>query len=70
MPSREYYLNDRVSDYIHAYLQYMVDTAVLFGANQTDAERDMYQVLQFETKIANASITRKQIFYWKLTFVT
>lgn len=53
MPSREYYLNDRVSDYIHAYLQYMVDTAVLFGANQTDAERDMYQVLQFETKIAN-----------------
>lgn len=53
MPSREYYLNDRVSDYIHAYLQYMVDTAILFGANQTDAERDMYQVLQLETRIAN-----------------
>lgn len=70
MPSREYYLNDRVSDYIHAYLQYMVDTAVLFGANQTDAERDMYQVLQFETKIANASINRRKIVYWKFTIVT
>lgn len=70
MPSREYYLNDRVSDYIHAYLQYMVDTAVLFGANQTDAERDMYQVLQFETKIANASINRRKILHWKLTIVT
>lgn len=59
MPSREYYLHDPGSDYILAYHQYMVDAAVLLGANQSDAEKDMLEVFKFETKIANVSI-RKQ----------
>ena len=59
MPSREYYLHDPGSDYILAYLQYMVDAAVLLGANQSDAEEDMLEVFKFETKIANVS-NRKQ----------
>lgn len=46
----------------------MVDTAVLFGANQTDAERDMYQVLQLETRIANASITKKKNLLLRIDF--
>lgn len=55
MPSREYYLHDRDSVDVKAYLKYMCDIAVLMGANPNTIEAEMQQVLQFETHIANVS---------------
>lgn len=38
--------------YRDAFLQFMVDTAVLLGANTSRAESDMKSVLRLEVKIA------------------
>lgn len=38
--------------YRDAFLQFMVDTAVLLGANASRAESDMKSVLKLEVKIA------------------
>lgn len=38
--------------YRDAFLQFMVDTAVLLGANASRAESDMKSVLRLEVKIA------------------
>lgn len=41
--------------YREAFLQFMVDTAVLLGANASRAESDMKLVLKLEIKIAEVS---------------
>lgn len=38
--------------YVKAYYTFMVDTAVLLGANRTVAEKDFQDVLDFEISIA------------------
>ncbi len=53
MPSREYYLSQPEGQYRKAYLRYMVNLACLLGANRTQAETDMADVLHFETQLAN-----------------
>ncbi|WAR15415.1 NEP-like protein [Mya arenaria] len=55
MPSREYYLHDQNSPDVRAYLKYMCDVAYLLGADPDTIQREMAKVLEFETKIANAS---------------
>lgn len=46
---------------VKAYYQYMVDTAVLFGAEKTRAEKEMMDALQFEIALANV-IRMKYVF--------
>ena len=55
MPSRDFYLDASGSKFKDAYLRYMVDAAVLMGADPDTALHDMTQVLEFETKVANVS---------------
>ena len=43
-----------------AYLRYMVDVAVLLGAEPDFAEREMRAVLDFEIQLANFSIPREE----------
>lgn len=43
-------LNDSVVD---AYYSYMVDMAVIFGADRDKAREDMLEVLSFEMSLAN-----------------
>ena len=57
MPSREYFLKDRDSDYVQAYLKYMVNVAVLLGATREFATSEMNAVLEFEIQMANVSST-------------
>lgn len=38
---------------IKAYLAYMINVAIMFGADPINAAIDMTNVLQFETKLAN-----------------
>ncbi len=54
LPSRDYFLN--VSKEIEAYHKYMVDVAVLFGADPEFAIKDLNDVLVLETILANVSI--------------
>lgn len=56
MPSREYYLKQDDQQYKSAYLQYMIDLAVLLGASPENASRDMKEVLEFEIQLANVSL--------------
>lgn len=45
-------LDDRI---VNAYYRYMVDIAVLFGANKEVAEKELLESLNFEIKLANVS---------------
>lgn len=38
-----------------AYYQFMVENAIVFGANRTQAENEMKEALEFEFKLANVS---------------
>ena len=42
--------------YKEAYQHYMITIALMLGANETIAIRDMTDVLEFETRLANVSI--------------
>ncbi|NWY03936.1 PHEX Metalloendopeptidase, partial [Nothoprocta ornata] len=58
LASREDYLENttEAKSYRDAFLQFMVDTAVLLGANASRAESDMKSVLKLEIKIAEIMI--------------
>ncbi|XP_061844573.1 phosphate-regulating neutral endopeptidase PHEX [Colius striatus] len=58
LSSREDYLENttEAKSYRDAFLQFMVDTAVLLGANASRAESDMKSVLRLEVKIAEIMI--------------
>lgn len=54
MPSREYYVFDSDSEkYIDSYLRFMIQVAILMGADEKVAHREMKEVFDFEQKIAN-----------------
>lgn len=46
-------LSDRI---VKAYYDYMVDVAVILGANKETAAQELRQSLDFEIKLANVSI--------------
>lgn len=52
---RDYLLKGNDDKVIKAYYKYMVDVAVMLGANRTRAEIDMWESLQFEIKLAKVS---------------
>ncbi|GAB0178492.1 phosphate-regulating neutral endopeptidase PHEX [Grus japonensis] len=58
LASREDYLENttEAKSYRDAFLQFMIDTAVLLGANASRAESDMKSVLRLEVKIAEIMI--------------
>merc|ERR1711990_327388 len=50
--SREYLMEGKEAKSVNAYLNFMVDIAVLLGADQTLAEKDMSEVLDLELQVA------------------
>lgn len=46
-------INDSV---VQAYYKYMVDIAIIFGANMERAKEELMAVLEFETSLANVRI--------------
>lgn len=40
---------------VKAYYEYMVDIAVIYGADRSRAERELMESLEFEMKLANVS---------------
>lgn len=50
---REYLIKGLEDKIVKAYYDYMVDIAVLFGADRKVAEKELLESLQFEIKLAN-----------------
>lgn len=56
--SREYLIKGFNETLVTAYYEYMVDIAVLFGANKDEAKSQLLASLEFEIALANVSKTR------------
>lgn len=54
--SREYLIKGLSDKIVNAYYNYMVDIAVILGADQTKAEEELKLSLEFEMKLANISL--------------
>ena len=55
LPSRDYFLHEDSQGDLEAYHNYMTDVAVILGANRSDAETQLWDIIEFETKLANVS---------------
>lgn len=53
--SREYLTKGLSDKIVKAYYEYMVDMAVIYGADRTRAERELMDSLNFEIALANVS---------------
>lgn len=58
LPTPDYYENrtEIHRKVLKEYIEYMTKVCVLLGANETDARRQMEEIMEFETKIANITI--------------
>ena len=56
--SREYLMKGLEDSDIQAYFTYMKDVAMLLGASQDQAEKEMLEVIKFEIDVANISLPR------------
>lgn len=51
--SREFLIKGIEEKFVKAYYEFMVDNAVLFGADKEQAEKEFLDVLDLEIKLAN-----------------
>jgi len=58
--SREYLMEGKEAKSVNAYRNYMVNIAVLLGADQTLAEIDMTEVLDLELQVAEISLPKEE----------
>ncbi|XP_022914109.1 neprilysin-2 isoform X2 [Onthophagus taurus] len=57
---REFLIKGVEDKLVKAYYDYMVDIAVIFGANKTNAEKELKESLDFEIKLANISLPNEK----------
>ena len=56
MPSRDYYLDKSETVYIKAYEDFMVGVAELLGDNRNGLRKQLQDVIEFETQLANVRV--------------
>lgn len=56
LPSRDYFLHNESSRDLAAYHRYMTDVAIILGADPQEAEQQLWEVIQFEQRLANISV--------------
>lgn len=61
MPSRDYYLRGIGDEDVQIYEKFAVDVAMMFGASESQARRDMREMVELEIELAN--VTMQQIFF-------
>lgn len=49
---REYLINGLDDDAVKAYYKFMVENAIVFGANRSQAENEMKEALELEFRLA------------------
>ncbi|RWR99896.1 neprilysin-like protein, partial [Dinothrombium tinctorium] len=57
MPSKEYY---EIGPQLQAYLKFMTRTAILLGAKEEVAEKDMKAVVEFEKKLSQITVPNEE----------
>lgn len=57
--AREYLINGLNDRTVKAYYSFMVDNAIIFGANKSRAEMELKESLEYEIKLANVSEIQK-----------
>lgn len=60
---RSYLIQGADEPVVHGYYEYMVEAAVLFGAERNQAELEMRAVLDFEIALAVVRILLLTVFY-------
>ena len=55
MPSREYYMKGHDDVGVQVYEQFAINVAILFGANESTAEKEIREMIDFEINLANVS---------------
>ena len=63
MPSREYYMKGHDDVGVQVYEQFAINVAILFGANASNAEREIREMIDFEIKLANVSLITLYVIY-------
>ena len=58
--SREYLVQGLQNYQVQAYYRYMQEVALMLGADRQAAQREMLEVLMFETQLANISLSSEQ----------
>lgn len=59
LPDRSYYFKGLNDTTVAAYYKLMIDSAVMLGAPQREAQEQMREVLDFESSLAKISISRE-----------
>lgn len=60
LPDRSYYFKGMNDTTVAAYFSLMVESAVMLGADRSEARRQMMEALEFETSLARISVPREQ----------
>ena len=55
LPSRDYYLHAESQRDLQVYFEYMTDVAMIMGANKSEAEKQLHDVIELEIQLANVS---------------
>lgn len=63
---REYLLKGINDKNVKAYFDFMVENAIIFGANRTTAEIEMKDALEFEIKLANVRASVHLHFFFQI----
>lgn len=67
--SREYLTKGLADKIVKAYYEYMVDMAVIYGAERSRAESELMDSLNFEIALANVSDQQTQQFNYQVNFI-
>ena len=55
LPTRSYFLQSSNTAYVEAYKNYMINIAVLLGADRVNATANADEVIAFETRLAEVN---------------
>lgn len=66
---REFLIKGFDDKLVRAYYDYMIDIAVLFGADKNRAIRELKQVVEFEMQLANVSTIYYKRFILKRSYL-
>ena len=58
LPSRDYYLHAESQRDLQVYFEYMTDVAMIMGANKSEAEKQLHDVIELEIQLANVSFIK------------
>ena len=58
MPSRDYYLRGVEDENVQIYEKFAIDVAMMFGADEAQARKDMREMVELEIELANVNSYR------------